>query len=142
MFVMRTALNIARVTGLNYEESEEAPSTYEEVIAEFQAAKTLNKPVRVYRGASENTIYTTPAANWAFRFWHDYVHFYWGLDFTKEAEIAVGRIQCAAVAAEFGLGSLEWRMMEQDTLGQVLYFAETGSFVDNQLEFIQERLAA
>lgn len=142
MFVMRQALHIARVTGINYEEAIEAPSTYEEVCEEFTKAKTLGTPVRVYRDASDNTIYTSPAGNWAFRFWHDYVHFYWGLDFSTESEKQVGHIQCAAVAAEFGLGSLEWKLMEADTIGQVEHFAVTGGFVDNQLAFVTERLAA
>lgn len=140
-FVERQALHISRVTGINYEDSEEAPSTYEEVRQEFMTAKALNKPVRIYRGASDKTIYTSASVNWAFRFWHDYIHFYYELDFSEADELAVGSVQCAAVAAEFGLGSLEYRMMHQDTIGQVLYFAKTGEFIDDQLAFVQERLA-
>jgi hypothetical protein len=139
-FVLAQALHITRVTGINYEESNTAPETYEEVLREFTSAKVLNKPVRVFSGASESTIYTSPAANWAFRFWHDYVHYSFKLDFSVQSEILVGERQCAAVAAEFGLGSLEYRLMYTDTIGQVQYYAANNSFVENQLEFAKEQL--
>lgn len=141
-FIMRRVNQITRVTGINYEESIDAPSTYEEVRAEFSQAITLNKPVRVYSGASDDTIYTHPSVNWAFRFWHDYIHFTRELDFSTRDEVLVGEVQCAEVAAEFGLGSLEYLLMREDTIGQVEYFAHYGEFIANQREYVMQKLAA
>lgn len=141
-FVREQALKITRINHINFEESEQAPETYEDICIEFSRAKTLNKPVRVFKGASDNTIYDTPATNWSFRFWHDYLHYSRELDFSMQGEKLVGAIQCANVISEFGLGSLEYQLMHIDTIGQVNHYAKTGKFVDNQLEFARSHFNA
>jgi hypothetical protein len=134
-FVREQALKITRINRINFEESEQAPESYVDVCNEFNQAKLLNKTVRVYKGASENTKYDTPATNWSFRFWHDYLHYSRQLDFTVQSEKLVGGIQCANVASEFGLGSLEYKLMHLDTIEQVNHYERTGQFVENQLGF-------
>lgn len=141
-FVNQQALHITRVTGINYEESENAPDSYRTVIKAFNQAFTLGKVFKVYAGASENTIYDSPSTNWAFRFWHDYTHYAMQLDFSPEQEKLVGERQCAMVANEFGYGSLEWQLMHLDTVGQVEYFEEYGVFIKDQLTWVKAQIAA
>lgn len=139
-FVTRKAQHVTRITGVNYEECDNAPDSFDTVKECFNAALRNVQPYKVFKGASDNTIYLKPHHNWAFRFWHDYLHFVRDLDFSTEHEIRVGQIQMAEVAQEFGLGSLEYLLMEIDTVKQVEHFAHTGQFVENQLEFALEHL--
>ncbi len=134
-FVMRMANDITRSTGINYEENDAAPETWLEAKAMFQSALTLNKPVYVRKSDSDMTIYTSPAANWAFRFWHDYVHFKHDLSHSFIDEILVSNFQVEAVEREFGVGSLEAKLMAADTYGQVMYFRVHGTFIADQLAF-------
>lgn len=136
MFILRMAAKITRVTGVNYEESLSAPSTFEEVKTEWQLAKKTTRPFKVYSGASDRTIYDSPHVNWAFRFWHDYLHVFGnrGMNFYDEAVIAKTHIE--AVAAEFGESSLEAKIIEADTYGQAVWYAVNGSYVEDQREFV------
>jgi len=133
--VIEQANNIKRALGVNYEERIDAPSTYENMCDNWNDAKLNKCPVYVYSEACDNVIYLSKEANWAFRFWHDYLHYYWSKDFSYDSEIFVGNVQCAIVAQQFGLGSLEYQLMQADTVGQVNYYQATSSFVENQLQF-------
>jgi hypothetical protein len=134
-FVIEQANNIKRVLGVNYEEKKDAPSTYEAMCENWRMALLNKMPVYVYSESCENVIYLSKEANWAFRFWHDYIHFRDGFDFSYENELLVGSHQVAMVGARFGVGSLEYLLMQSDTIGQVEYFKQHGAFVENQLQF-------
>jgi hypothetical protein len=133
--VIEQANNIKRVLGVNYEEIENAPSTYEDLVINWNDAKMNKAPVYVYSESCENVIYLSKEANWAFRFWHDYLHYYWQKDFTYASELFIGNIQMAVVAQHYGLGSLEYQLMQADTIGQVEFYQRENSFVPNQLKF-------
>jgi hypothetical protein len=130
-----------RRSGINYEESDEhSCETWEETKAMFQSAQTLNQPVYVRRSDSETCIYTSEAANWAFRFWHDYLHYQHDLTFSFIDEVLVGQFQVSATENEFGKGSLEAKLMAADTIGQVLYYQMHGEFIADQLAFVTEAI--
>lgn len=134
--VKRMANDCTRRSGINYEECDiRSKETWEETKAMFQSAQTLNQPVYVRKSDSETSIYTSAAVNWAFRFWHDYLHYQHDLTFSFIDEVLVGQFQIDATVLEFGEGSLEAKLMTADTLGQVLYYKMHEEFVDNQLTF-------
>lgn len=134
-FVERKALEVTRLTGVNYAESVDAPSTFEEVKAEWANALRTGLPFRVFSGGSDKTIYVDPCYNWAFRFWHDYLHVKYNKSMAYDSEVFIGHMHVTHVASEFGIGSLEARLMFADTIGQCLYYETHGGFVEDQLEF-------
>lgn len=137
--VEREALHLCKVLNISYEDSLHASEDYQTVKQGFNDAISLKKPVLVYRGNSTGCIYLEPYHNWAFRFWHDYLHVKHDLDFNYESELQVARMHLACVASHYGLGSLEYRLMQADTIGQVEFYRDNaGSFVDNQLQFALE----
>lgn len=135
-FVVAMAQRIVRVTGVNYEESLVAPSTHEEVMIEWRTALETGKPFRVYSGASDCTIYDAPDVNWAFRFWHDYLHVKHNLGMGIRDEMQVGALHWLEVSQEFGDDSLEAKIIAADTSGQALYHHIFGTFVADQEEFV------
>ena len=139
-FVLNQAAIIQNATGLYYEGAENAPNSYNEVLNEFNQAKQNGGRVRVYSGACENTIYTAAPVNLAFRFWHDYLHYKNEFDFSRTGEELTAFIHCGQVAARFGLGSIEYQLIQADTFGQVEYFWDVGGFVENQLNFAAQKL--
>ena len=70
---------------MGYDVSDNAPDTYEKLV------NHVNKTGRilVWSGASETTIYGDREVNYAFRAWHDYVHFTHQLGFSVLDEIKV-----------------------------------------------------
>lgn len=139
-FVLDQAAIIQNATGLYYEGAENAPNSYDEVLKEFNQAGQNGGRIRVYSGSCENTIYTAAPVNLAFRFWHDYLHFKNKFDFSRTGEELTALIHCGQVAARFGLGSVEYLLMQVDTFGQVAHFWDVGGFVDNQLNFAAQKL--
>lgn len=135
-FVERMAQEVVRSTGLGWEESDElSHETWPEVKRMFQKAICGQGLVYVLKSSSKSSVYTTEAANWCFRFWHDYLHFKHDLTFSTIDELMVGNFQVHAVEQEFGVGSLEAKIMCAETYGQVMYFKVHGKFVDDQLAF-------
>lgn len=120
-----------------------APNDYASLCAmwdEIQNGATIGqiaKPFLVWNGGSDATVYTTPAANYAFRFWHDILHVTKGLRFDTMDEIEIGIMQTKAVQAEFGKDSLEAKIMLADTVGQSIYAQmNNGEFPDNQVSYV------
>lgn len=85
---------------------------------------------------SDDVIFASPVFNWAMRFWHDTRHVWLGADFSTEAELAVASCHLARAKA-FGLGpgSLEYALLQADTVGQTLFVAKMHRFVVHQLQF-------
>lgn len=139
-FILEHAEAIRRHLGFGFIETEDAPETYTDLLLAWKRSILNREPLPVYSGASEGTIYTSPAVNWAFRFWHDVIHCQLRADFSEEGEKRTARAQLKTVADRFGADSLEYRLLEADTIGQVEYFAQHGGFVADQLAFVLERV--
>lgn len=90
----------------------------------------------VWSGASENTIWGSERANWAFRALHDQLHLKTGLGFSPAEEIEMGRIQ----AAKFE--GLMADLVYIEVAGQAEYYLKTGQFVSDQIAFTMELLNA
>lgn len=125
--------------GKDYIPSPDAPNTYKELIQEWQRVCSrvpgeARVPLRVYDGGSGTSIYGSPEANYAFRYFHDLVHCQLQTEFDIAGEIHTARVQ------EAMLGSLsveEAWVFRIDTIGQSLYHTIAGDFVEDQAEFVQ-----
>jgi hypothetical protein len=117
---------LKQASKLNYTVSEVAPSTMTDLVN--------NSTLKVWSGASDNTIWNDPSVNYAFRALHDKLHLITGLGFTPDEEIEIGRIQ--ANQYEGLLADLVYI----ETTGQAEYFKQNGVFVQDQTMFTMEKL--
>ena len=116
----------------------DAPNTWQALLDWHRA--TCNDTMRslpVYDGASERTVYVTPAANHAFRAWHDATHIRLNADFTYAGEKLTAERQTSE-AKEHGISELAQLMLWYDTYGQVELFQQRGGFAANQLAFVSD----
>ena len=95
---------------------------------------------------NDSSIYGSES-NIHFRAWHDYIHYTYGLTFSKANEIKTAMIQIdqARIYGEtLGysntiLDNIE-KILKADIIGQVLYWYENREFVDNQEAFVKDLL--
>jgi len=103
---------------------------------EFRTCRVSGLPFRVLQEFSGDTIFVSPSVNWAMRFWHDTRHIWLRADFSTEGELAVASCHLARAKAEgFGRGSLEYALLQADTVGQTLYVTRSHRLVTHQLQF-------
>lgn len=138
-FVLAQAAALASYSGVGFLAHPTAPDTFDGILTEYSLWEK-GYPFRVSPDHCENTIYTSPNGNHAFRFWHDVLHASRGDDLTLQGESVVNQVHIAAVRREFGSDSNEALLMQVDTNRQLMYFHEHGKHVDNQLEFAKGRL--
>lgn len=134
-FVVDMADMVTGATGIHFVASSKAPETLAEIKAEWDLSVAMRLPFTVWSGASDATIYMSKGANWAFRFWHDYLHVAHLKETSLDDELYLGRLHIEAVEEEFGKGSLEALLMEADTIGQSNHCDKTGAFPEDQLQF-------
>jgi len=103
------------------------------------AARLPGCPLPVYSGGSGATIYGSPAANIAFRAWHDATHVRLGADFSRDGEVRTAREQVAQARAA-GASAAALACLWMDTFGQVEYFAAHGTFPVDQVAFVRAAL--
>lgn len=94
-------------------------------------ASTIGKIIPVADYGCDKSIYKSPNINIKFRFWHDVTHLELDSGFSVSGETNVIKAHLAE-AKEFGLSPLAMRILEADTIGQVLYYDKYKQFVDNQ----------
>jgi hypothetical protein len=158
--VEQLARDTTRATGIHYAAVDErvgfVPSTWEQLqsvhahIAEIKATSNQWVGLAVLAGHSDQTIYLTAEANYAFRFWHDMGHIQHGLSFTADDErtlqrshhldvmwIELGRPVWDEIATLTQRARLlAFKMYHADTVGQIDYIVANGRFPDNQLAFV------
>lgn len=143
--IQLTQLAVDRAVGLmqgrpsGYIAVPDAPSTYESVRDEYVKRWSPLHPFRVSSLYCENTIYTCPEGNHAFRFWHDVTHVRLGCDFSRMGEYEVAMHHICETAREYGYKSAATKLMRIDTLGQLNYYHKHGKHVANQLAFATEQ---
>ena len=121
------------------------PSEY--APASFTALKYWDKHAEpsdsmpVYDGGCNNTIYSHPRYNYAFRAWHDRVHLDINAGFGKLDEIKVCNEQVRQARRRqtmLGLTDDDIRALIADVAGQVLYYYKYNEFVDDQSMFVAD----
>lgn len=124
-----------RILPRGYEVASSAPSSFEELQELLQSGSRL----KVWPGGSEQTVYTDPEINHAFRAWHDWSHWIAAQPFTLEGERAVSALQCRHILMDFGDNShtRRWRaIVEAEVIGQNEYRVRHRRFPLNQVGFV------
>lgn len=120
--------------------SDTAPQTYHELREHMNAGGTMT----VWSGGSDNTIYSDPEVNFAFRAWHDWCHWRGRCLFTETGERAACAIQQWHILKEFGISttSSAWcRLIEAEIVGQTAHFLRHHCFPADQRAFARGYLA-
>ncbi|ALF01640.1 hypothetical protein CPT_Percy6 [Caulobacter phage Percy] len=101
--------------------------------------------VAVWSGASDNTIFSCPEHNWAFRAWHDATHYQLQQDFSFAGEANTAFAQCADLLDQYGLDedTREFcAIILCEVIGQSAYFHLHGELVPDQRKFYAENIKA
>ncbi|WP_424363080.1 hypothetical protein [Methylocystis parvus] len=128
-------VRLSRLTAGNFLVADDAPQTYEELIRQVEGQGVFI----VWSGSSEQTIYSDPQINFAFRAWHDWCHWRGRHDFSPAGEIAVARMQRKQLIALYGdtpHTRLWCRIIDAEVVGQMLYRQLHGDFPADQRAFV------
>ena len=123
-----------------YRVSEDAPDSYDKLVAHLNAGK----PMVVYAGASEQTIYEDREVNYAFRAWHDWCHWRGGHRFNRQGEHAVYEMQCRHLVHFYDDSTRTRRWFDilyAEIIGQQIYFEQRRQFPVDQRAFVEQFLA-
>lgn len=135
-FVLEQAEKTADALGFGWVGTAEAPSTYQQLRGAFEHSKRTGDPLPVSNLFCQDTIYTEPHVNVAFRAWHDFHHCILGLSFdlADEWELTLWHLDRLA---EAGLGpqTREYELLRLDLLGQVILLGIAQRFPFNQRQF-------
>lgn len=135
-FVRRTAKATAAEVGFGWIATEQAPSTYQQLRGAYAASLTTGQPLPVSSLNNDSSVFMRPEDNLALRFWHDVHHVRFGLSFALADELELASWQLAeAEKAGFRRGSLAYRLLEADHVGQLLMQALGERFPFNQEAF-------
>lgn len=136
-FVVSQATATAEHVGFGWEVSPDAPDSFEKLKVEFVECTVSGHPLRVAAVNADPSIFASASVTYALRFWHDVTHVEMdaGFGFGGEMRVAEAHLQLVVEAGRCE-GSLAWRLMQADTVGQNYVFAMTdGGFVADQLAF-------
>jgi hypothetical protein len=121
---------------ISYVPSSAAPSTYPSLRVAYRTAVGDGTPFPVSPAHCQQTMFTRPQFNWAFRFVHDLEHVARALTFSVEDELVMGMYHLEALrAAGYVPDSPEHKLLHADTIGQTYCFALLGRFPYNQRRF-------
>lgn len=109
----------------------DAPNTWKELQDWWESKGKYGEPMPVFDGGCDQTIYSQPYINHAFRAWHDMIHLKNGLSFQPEDEAKTAFIHMAACD-----NVADALTIFADVYGQVLFYQKTGQFVENQSQFV------
>jgi len=130
----------SRLFPCGFNVSENAPQSYEELIAILDAGH----PMVVFSGGSETSIYGDREVNYTFRAWHDWCHWRGRYDFSFEGEAAVCTMQGDHLHTLYGssLRTRWWkRILHAEIIGQREFFDANGIFPEDQRAFVERYLA-
>ncbi len=115
---------------------EDAPDTFDKLRAAFRRSLRTGEPLPVSSLHCERTIYNTPELNHLLRFIHDIQHVERGCDFSPVQEIDMGWAHLDDLV-NFGAprGSVAWRLLHADLIGQTYCSALLGFFPEDQKRF-------
>lgn len=98
------------------------------------------RPMPVSTANADRNVWGGVTSNAIFRFWHDLVHLDEGLNFDYHEEVAVGLFQMEQVR-KWGFTEECIKLIEAETIGQVLYHQVTGQFPADQIVFAKRYFA-
>ena len=130
---------VDRLLPQGFDVGDDTPQTY----AQLKALLDSGKRLLVWSGGCEQTIYTHPNINVAFRAWHDHCHWVGGYDFSLEGEIAACDLQCRQLLEHHGDNPVTrcWcALIRAEVIGQALYYQRHKRFPEDQRAFVAEYL--
>jgi hypothetical protein len=130
--VVQTMAN--RVLPTGFDVGPDAPHTFEGLQAHYDRTGRI----KVWDGASSETIFGDAEINYAFRAWHDAVHLKFALPFTFQGECAVADIMKEQVRKVYGDGAYTrfyCNLIECEVVAQADHFRRTGEFPADQVAF-------
>lgn len=101
-FILFKAEQIRNDIGIGFIAIDDAPNKFSDLLQAWEESLSKKQPFPIWNGASDSTIYTDAYVNYAFRFWHDYLHYTTGLEFIAHDEIKIGIMQVKDVQSHFG----------------------------------------
>jgi hypothetical protein len=138
-FVIHKAEATSTKVGFRWKPTKKAPSTYEDLKLAFKNSEETGEPLPVSSENSSSVIYTTKAANFAMRFWHDVSHVRLGLTFDVVDELELGLWHLEHIKhAGFNESSTVYRLFHADLVGQSQLMAYAGRFPIDQRRFVTE----
>lgn len=126
--VLRKASLIQHLHGKGYKPMLEVP----DVLSSMTRAWHDLPYYPVYSGASDKTVYSFAECNYAFRFWHDYLHILHGKEIDAEGEFFVAALHVDAASR---LSHDAAALMRIETQGQTEHYLAHGEFPEDQLAF-------
>lgn len=126
---------VSNLLPMGYDVSDIAPDTYEGLIR--HTSKTGR--ILVWSGASDTTIYGDSEVNYAFRAWHDFVHFTYRFGFSLIGEINTYQIQRNQLLKQFGDNpeTQEFvKYIHAEVVGQAEYEINFNQFPIDQCAFV------
>jgi hypothetical protein len=141
-FVLEQAHRTAERVGFKWVGTTEAPDRYQPLVSAYQHSKASGEPLPISSENSHSVIYTSPDVNVAWRFWHDVHHVELGLSFKSVDELALalwhlGELQQAG----FSRGSMPWRLLHADLVGQAHLWALARRYPEDQASFVRSCLS-
>jgi hypothetical protein len=136
-FVILMAETTEKRLGFGWTATPDAPNSWKSLKIAWQQSLDTFEPLPIFDSASESVIFTSGEANIAYRFWHDVTHLERRRNFTNAHELDMAAFHLAE-AEKHGLerGSLPWRLLHADAVGQTLHWAILHEFVADQRVFI------
>lgn len=123
-FVEDQAVRTARDVGFSWRPDSAAPDRYDVLLAAYQNSVDTGQALAVSDLYCESTVYVSPGANMAFRYWHDVNHVRRGLSFGLVDELKLADLHLAELTAS-GLGpqTTAWQLLHADLVGQIYVMA-------------------
>ncbi|WCD56144.1 hypothetical protein [Caulobacter phage KSC] len=134
-----TMANLANPKG--WDVSDLAPSSLNGLTLHVRQAGR----VVVWSGASDNTIFGDPEHNYAFRAWHDAMHYALQLDFSIAGEAGVAFAQCSDLLDKYGLDDETTEfcaIILAEIIGSAHWFQLMGEFPADQVKYFNSVIGA
>jgi len=137
-FIDYMARHTAKLVGFGWDATPTAPSTYSQLKTAYEASERTNTPLPVSSLYCDTVIYPRRQDNYKLRFWHDTMHVQTGLSFDVADELELG-LHHTHIAEREGIakGSLPWRLLRIDLLGQNYLMAVSKRFPIDQRKFTE-----
>lgn len=138
-FVEQRADLAADELGFGWTPAPDAPSTWPDLLDAFALSEDTGVPLPVSNQFCDNTVYLSPKTNMAFRFWHDSSHVRFGFSFELVDELELAGRHLTDLEKHGGVqrGSLPWRMLHADLVGQIYVMALARRFPVEQWPFVR-----